>query len=120
MNPPSSRGAKLIGHISGSTVLAIAVSGVILIGLFILWALLPPVVGFVVLCFGVVVKGSASFMEAVMKTEGESYWRSDAKKATAWLNVIAVALGFPPLLAAAAENLFALGTPAEILQQLFG
>lgn len=120
MNPRSPSVAKRIFRASGSPVGAIVSSAVILILVFLLLACAPPAWGFVCVCVGVVMKGAASLMEAIMKTEDESYWRSDAKKATAWLNVIAVILAFPPLLTLAAENLFALGTPAEILQQLFG
>lgn len=87
------------------TVGAFVLSAVLMLGVFLLATWLPAV-GLGLVCFGVVIKGATSLMEALMKTENDEYWRPDVRKSIAQMNVFAVIFVFPPLLKVAAEKLF--------------
>lgn len=88
------------------TVLATIGAAVVLLGFALLLARLSafcPTAGSYLLVCGVVFKGVASLLEAIMKTEDEGFWRPGPKRASAWLNVLAVVFAFPPLFAKAVE-----------------
>lgn len=87
------------------TVGAFVLSAMLMLGVFLLATWLPAV-GLGLVCFGVVIKGATSLMEALMKTENDEYWRPDVRKSIAQMNVFAVIFVFPPLLKVAAEKLF--------------
>lgn len=88
------------------TVLATAGAAVLLLAfaVFLAWlSAFCPTAGSYLLVLGVLLKGVASLLEAIMKTEDEGFWRPGPKRASAWLNVFAVVFAFPPLFAKAVE-----------------
>ena len=101
--PPAGRGNPK-RHFDLKTIIAVAVTGVVLIGVALGLAYVSascPTVGSYLLVVGVLTKGIASLLEAIMKTENDGFWRSEPKRAAAWLNVIAMLLAFPALFAKA-------------------
>lgn len=102
--PPAAGRSNTKRSFDLKTIIAITVAGVVLIGVALCLAYISascPTVGSYLLVVGVVAKGVASLMEGIMKTEDDGFWRSEPKRATAWLNVIAMLLAFPALFAKA-------------------
>jgi len=85
------------------TLLAIAVAAALLMGIFLAVALLRPPASIILVGAGVLMKGVASLLQALMKTEDDETWRKGPKKAAAWFDCIAVILAFPGLMAGAIE-----------------
>src|SRR5699024_5862040 len=81
--PPAGRGNPK-RHFDLNTIIAITVTGVVLIGVALGLAYVSascPTVGSCLLVVGVRTKGIASLLEAIMKTENDGFWRSEPKRA---------------------------------------